>query len=378
MSEDYAISFRKSIAPTPTTGKAWVDALRTVFDDLTYAWNPTGTGVDAKRRWYVDPLDAGSGGAVQANGFLLLKATPQSFSPAPPGEDPDNQQILISGSLATNQVAFLYAPNGGVDLSNYQSAWTVGLSNGANTTGFRNVTGTTTAMTTLAGEILVAEHRERLTAGNAYPASSLTVFFASSAESDGEKVMRYGCHAGRIATPDNPEDSANGVTGDGILTGIPNVATFTAGNWFARIISTNTAVPHASAIRTGLTQWALASPIIKYPLLTNVTNASVPPWDLTGISSDFLQTIESKDRLVPPRINAYIQVPVVTPTPFGEVGAFKYVRLFRSDTQNRHLLVSRTTPVPVDPLDQQAWMGVHAGTDQNLIILWGVRNSNIN
>lgn len=376
MSEDYAISFRKSIDTLPTTGKAWVDALRTVFDDPTYAWNPIGTGVDAKRRWYVDPLDTGSGGAVQANGFLLLKATPQNFSPLPSPENPDYQQILVSGSLATNQVAFLYAPNGGVTLANYQLAWTVGSSNGANTTGFRNITGTTTAMTALAGEILVAEHRERLTAGNAYPASSLTVFFASSTQVDGENALRYGCHAGRIATPDNPEDPANSVTGDGILTGIPTVGTFTAGNWFARIISTNAAVPHASAIRIGLTQWALATPIIKYlNLNASALNTSAPPWDLTGISSDFLQTVESKDRLVPPRINAYLQVPVVTPTPFGEVGPFKYVRLFRTNLSNRHLLVSRT--IPIDPLERQAWMGFNGGAEQNMMVLWGVRNFDI-
>jgi hypothetical protein len=376
MSEDYAISFRKTIATTPTTGKGWVDALRTVFDNPTYGWNPSGTGIDGRRRWYVDPIDASSGGAVQNAGFLLLRATPQSFSPAPSLDDPNNQQILVSGSLATNQVSFLYAPNGGVDITNYQNTWTVGLSNGANTSGFRNITGLTTAMTLTAREIMVAEHRERLTAGNAYPASALTVFISSTTVIDSEYAFRYGCHVGRIATPDFPEDPTNGVTGDGILTGVPSLLN-TQGNWYARIISTNANRDHASAVRVGASQWSLASPIIKYTLLTNAINTSLPPWELTGVGPEYLQTIESIDRIVPHRINAYLQVPVVTATAFGEIGIFKYFRVFRDKLANRHLIASKT--IPVEALERQAWLGFNAHTsgNQNQVMLWGIQDTQI-
>jgi len=361
MSEDYALSFRKTVIPEPTVGKNWVDALRTVFENPVHGWpnNP-------RRRWYLDPDHNTI--AMQNAGYLLLKATPQDWTsvggpPSDPLTNPNEQQILVIGSTTVNNIAFVYAPKGGINSSNYNNSWTIGLTNGINTTGIRNITGTAANFSSVGNQILITEFRERKTSYNSYPASALTIFISGNSVNGLGPFQRFGMHAGRIINVDNKNDIIRGITGDGMMIGRPNPGTAGAeipgeDAWLR--YDPRESVSNLSVAQVGLQDWASISSrtrsyhshgsINTMPSIYNVYLVN-PPWQ----PGNSYMNSNLTPKLSSIRLHGYAYNPYLTTPSFGEIGNLKYFKYYFYNLDNYVILRSKN--IPADPIERQAWLG---------------------
>lgn len=285
--------------------------------------------------------------------YLLLEAVPQTWPVSDPVaeglENPNNQQILIEGQ--TDRIYVTYAPNGGITLGNYTTAWTPGFTVGfptVLTSGRRNLGGGPTDAahvntSNFNGFFYIVEYRDQSIVTD-FPFSSLLLMFESGTNTS--SPWRYACHVGRILTPNNHNDPyVNGgpaITGDAVILGVASAAATSNVYWlFKETASSN----FRSCVRVG-NSWTVLETLI-------IPDGNAQLGDINGLP-----------RLVPYEIN------VNSVVGGGRVGKTKYLRQYKNDFGG----ITPTLLVSSNPSSQQAWAGwkdPSSGANfHNQCILW--------
>jgi len=285
---------------------------------------------------------------IFATNYLLLKAKQQaswltSITPEAAGiENPNNQQILFEGQ--SDRILITYAPNGGINSSNYTNTWLPGIDPTYSilTSGRRSLGGTTTNVAHISnvnfnGTFYIVEYRDQ-TSTTDYPFSSLLLMFETGTNAN--SPWRYACHVGRIITTYNNNDAyiigGPALTGDAVLVGLASAATATANTWLREAAGN-----FNSCIRVG-NSW---------PNIETDTMLSTSPG---------LNDINGKPRLVPYDINV---------SNGGRMGKTKYLRQHK-----RNFGISPTLLASSNVLSQQAWAGWKdpsvLANNHNQCILW--------
>lgn len=245
MAEDYAIVRHKAFTPSDA-----FDVVAKIEECIAHAV--------ASGYWQKDTS------ITQASGELLLKAKPQSFSPAPAAGNPDDQRIAIQ-AFAGGILKVGYFPFG----------WDLGAatfndvvnSSTVSWTGMRNITGTTSGFGALPDRVFVGQMRDQLTAAAPYPGNSLTILLVGSAIAE----IEYGAHVGRVITCSDPSDFALGLYGDALLTG-GVFDTATAAGWLKGAFGATT-TNDAAVIHGGGAFWHYAN-VAYDPSTLNLDNVN--------------------------------------------------------------------------------------------------------
>jgi hypothetical protein len=268
--------------------------------------------------------------------YLLLEAVPQLTwpvsDPVTEGlENPNNQQILIEGR--TDRIYVTYAPNGGINASNYTTPWTPGFTIGFPTiltSGRRNLGGgpTDVAHVTSAnfnGSFYIVEYRDQSIVTD-FPFSSLLLMFESGTNTF--SPWRYACHAGRILTPTNHNDpyvvGGPTITGDAVLLGVASATNSANTQWLFKETASSA---FRSCVRIG-NSWSVIE--------SETIPAGTQLGDINGVI-----------RLVPYDIN------VNSVVGGGRVGKTKYLRQYK----NNFGRITPTLLTSSNSASQQAWAG---------------------
>lgn len=332
-------------------GSIYVKSIADIFDS-----NPN--AID--RYWYKQAysLNLNNGIGTPSYDYLLLKATQQVGA-----ANSNEQQILIRGSTNFAELEVMYAPNGGIGITDNDLKGMPGtIASGKAHTNFRSFTGTASSSnTSFPGRltqnsklIRVAEHRDQITSYNSEAWSSLTILLTDS----DDFFHLLGIQAGRIMIPLYADNTpGTGITGDGIFAGSPD-------NWLKLPTFVNSSKTSCMLVNNS---WYNLYQIRDLELNTN---------------NGFLQNSEGYDKPFPVNLLGFKFLNSSVQEHIGPMGYTKFFRFFRENVPHKSLLISKITPASGNNLERQAWISCNASnpTSSNLknkVILWSINPNSI-